>query len=62
MLDYSILILEKVSFDPALFSKELKKAMEVLLPSEIEELAIWFFTFTKSKTELEKFKIHFLIN
>lgn len=62
MLDYTILILEKVSFDPDLFSKELKKAIKMLLPSEIEQLAIWFFTFTKSNTELEKFKIHFLIN
>lgn len=59
MLDYSILILEKVSFSPNLFSKELKKAIKMLLPSEIEQLVIWFFSFTRNRTELKKFKICF---
>ncbi len=41
MFEYTILILEKVSFDPTLFCKELNKAMKRLLPFEIEELNIW---------------------
>ncbi len=41
MFEYTILILEKVSFDPTLFCKELHKAMKRLLPFEIEELNIW---------------------
>jgi hypothetical protein len=59
MLDYSILILEKVSFDSNIFSKELKKAIKILLPSEIEQLEIWFFNFSKNRTELKEFKIYF---
>lgn len=59
MLDYSILILEKVSFSPNLFSKELEKAINMLLPDEIEQLAIWFFTFTKNRTQLKEFNAYF---
>jgi hypothetical protein len=59
MLDYSILILEKVSFDSNIFSKELKKAIKIILPSEMKQLETWFFTFTKNRTELKEFKIYF---
>lgn len=59
MLDYSILILEKVSFDPNLFSKELEKAIKIILPCEMEQLEIWFLAFTKNRTELKKFKDYF---
>ncbi|MBZ9653031.1 hypothetical protein [Psychroflexus montanilacus] len=38
MFEYTKEILKKVSFDPNLFCKELKKATEWLLPYEIEEL------------------------
>ena len=41
MLEYTLIILEKVSFDPTLFCKELEKAMSRLLPFEIQELNIW---------------------
>ena len=41
MFEYTLIILEKVSFDPTLFCKELDKAFKRLLPFEIEELNIW---------------------
>ena len=41
MFDYTKTILKKVSFDPSLFCKELEKALQRLLPHEIEELKIW---------------------
>jgi DNA replication protein DnaD len=60
MLDYTILILEKVSFDSLLFSKELQKAIHTLTPTEIEKLGKWFFDFSESHAELEQFKTFFL--
>ena len=50
--DYSKLILESVSFDAKLFTKELQKAIKTLLPFEIEELKFWLINFTKEKPEL----------
>lgn len=41
MLEYSKMILEKVSFDPGLFKKELYKALNKLLTPEISELKKW---------------------
>ena len=41
MLEYSKSILEKVSFDPELFQKELKKALKMLNPDEMRELILW---------------------
>ncbi|MCB0456491.1 MAG: hypothetical protein R2776_07955 [Flavobacteriaceae bacterium] len=41
MFDYTKAVLKKVSFDANLFCKELKKALQRLLPHEIEELKIW---------------------
>ncbi len=41
MFEYTKTILEKVSFNTALFSKELKKAVTRLLPYAIQELEIW---------------------
>jgi hypothetical protein len=40
-LSYAKLILAKVSFDPVLFRKELRKALTVLLPSDAEMLRSW---------------------
>ncbi len=40
-LDYVKTILTKVSFDQALFKKELNKALCVLLPHEISLLRVW---------------------
>jgi hypothetical protein len=40
-LDYVKTILAKVSFDQSLFKKELKKAVPVLLPHEVDSLREW---------------------
>ncbi len=52
MFEYTIDVLKKVSFNFELFSKELKKAIERLLPHEIKELRIWLKKFTFDKPEL----------
>lgn len=41
MLEYLKLILSKVSFSRELFEKELKKAIQMLVPNEIEQLKVW---------------------
>ncbi len=41
MFEYTLMVLEKVSFDSTLFCKELNKAIQHLLPFEIAELQIW---------------------
>ena len=51
--DYTKSVLERVSFDPILFSKELKKAVKNLLPYEIEQLKRWLQFFTKEHPELK---------
>lgn len=50
--EYSKLILESVSFDVKLFTKELQKAMKQLLPFELEDLKLWLIIFTKERPEL----------
>jgi hypothetical protein len=52
MFSYTKSILERVSFDPILFCKEVEKALKTLLPYEIEQLTEWLFLFTKEKPEL----------
>lgn len=46
--------LERVSFNPDLFSKELKKAIRNLLPYEMEHLKNWLTFYTDNKPELKK--------
>lgn len=41
LLEYSKVILEKVSFDTSLFQKELTKALKQLVEPEASELARW---------------------
>lgn len=41
MLNYVKTILSKVSFDKALFEKELRKAISMLVPIEVSELKKW---------------------
>ena len=41
MLEYIKMILQKVSFDKALFEKELRKAIKSLLPDEVKSLKAW---------------------
>jgi hypothetical protein len=52
--DYTKMVLERVSFDPELFAKELKKAIRNLLPYEVEHLKKWLLFFTNEKPELKK--------
>jgi len=52
MFTYTKKVLESVSFDPVLFYKELEKAIQSLLPYELEELKIWLINYTKEKPEL----------
>jgi len=53
MLEYYKTVLQKVSFDVKLFSKELKKAITKLLPDEIEELKTWLLNYITDKPELQ---------
>jgi len=41
MLDYQKEVLEKVSFDQEIFTKELKKSYQWLDSSELSELLLW---------------------
>lgn len=41
MLDYVKMILLKVSFNKALFEKELRKALKVLVPTEVPDFRSW---------------------
>jgi hypothetical protein len=41
MLDYSKLVLERVSFHPLLFKKEYRKALKRLQPLEAAALSTW---------------------
>ncbi len=52
MFEYTKTVLQKVSFNSELFCKELEKAMNRLLPYEIDELVIWLKQFTANKPEL----------
>ena len=58
MFDYTITILERVSFDINLFTRELEKALDRLLPYEIEELKIWIANLILEKPELNKCLIY----
>jgi len=58
MFEYTKTVLKKVSFDSVLFCKELQKALERLLPYEIEELRIWIDTLIKGKPELNQCLIY----
>jgi hypothetical protein len=54
MFDYTKSVLERVSFDPILFCKELEKAIKALLPYEMDLLREWLLTFTIEKPELKQ--------
>jgi hypothetical protein len=58
MFTYTKSILERVSFDPKLFCKELEKALKNLLPYELEQLREWLLQFTKEKPELKQCLIY----
>ncbi|WP_291103187.1 MULTISPECIES: hypothetical protein [unclassified Flavobacterium] len=54
MFDYTKSVLERVSFDPILFCKELEKAIKALLPYEMELLREWLLKFIIEKPELKQ--------
>ena len=54
MLSYTKEVLQKVSFDVKLFCKEIRKAVNRLLPHEVEELRNFVFHLCKNKPQLEK--------
>lgn len=54
MYEYTKSILERVSFDPMLFGKELNKAIRSLLPYELELLREWLLNFIIDKPELKE--------
>lgn len=58
MFTYTKNILERVSFDPQLFCKELVKALKTLLPYEIEQLTDWVLNYTIEKPELKQCLIY----
>lgn len=52
MYEYTKAVLEKVSFNTDLFCRELEKALNRLLPYEINELTIWLKEYTANKPKL----------
>jgi len=58
MFEYTKTVLNKVSFDVSLFCKELEKALQRLLPYEIEELKIFINSLVEQKPELDKCLIY----
>jgi hypothetical protein len=54
MFDYTKSVLERVSFDPILFRKELEKAIKALLPFELDLLREWLLHFVIEKPELKQ--------
>jgi len=58
MLEYTKTVLQKVSFDARLFRRELEKAINRLLPNELEELKQWLLHFVTDKPELKPALVH----
>lgn len=52
MFEYTKVVLNKVSFDSALFCREVEKAVKRLLPYELEELRIFIQSLVTQKPEL----------
>ena len=58
MFEYTKTVLSKVSFDVTLFCKEVKKALQRLLPYEIEELKVYIFSLIRQNPELNQCLIY----
>ncbi len=58
MFEYTKTVLKKVSFDTNLFCKELEKALQRLLPYEIEELNIFIESLILQNPELNQCLIY----
>ena len=59
MFEYTKTVLNKVSFDVTLFCKEVQKAIQRLLPYEIEELKIFIRSLVQQNPELNTCLIYF---
>ena len=59
MFEYTKTVLQKVSFDTTLFCKEVQKALERLLPYEIEELKLFIDSLVKQNPKLNQCLIYF---
>lgn len=53
MFEYTKEVLQRVSFDVQLFSKEVQKAVKRLLPYEVQELRIFVERLVKSNPKLQ---------
>ena len=58
MFEYTKMVLKKVSFDTNLFCSEVKKAMERLLPYEIEELKVFIESLIKINPDLRRCSVY----
>lgn len=58
MLDYTKTVLKKVSFDASLFCKEVQKAVQRLLPHELEELKSFILSLVQQNPELNQCLIY----
>ncbi|HUH25860.1 MAG TPA: hypothetical protein VLY87_04495 [Flavobacterium sp.] len=57
-LSHTIKVLEQVSFSKDLFVKEVTKALNILLPYEVEKLKEWIVNFAKTNTEFNEVLLH----
>ena len=60
MFEYTKMVLKKVSFDTNLFCTEVKKAMERLLPYEIEELKVFIESLIKINPDLRRCSVYLI--
>ena len=58
MFEYTKTVLNKVSFDVNLFCKEVQKALQRLLPYEIEELKIYIKSLITENPDLNQCLIY----
>lgn len=54
MFEYTKEVLQRVSFDVQLFTKELQKAVKRLLPYELKELRIFVENLVKTNPQLQQ--------
>ncbi|MCB4809467.1 hypothetical protein LG651_14520 [Tamlana sp. 62-3] len=58
MLEYTKVVLNKVSFDATLFCREVQKAAQRLLPYELEELKVFINKLVQQNPELNQCLIY----
>lgn len=58
MLEYTKTVLKKVSFDVTLFCKEVQKAVQRLLPYELNELKLFILSLVQQNPELNQSLIY----